>query len=71
MLPNFYLWIKASCKWRHKLVTRRRKLELKALDLIIEINAKRPAETEPVTIDHFNSGVFPWDLASKGDLFKR
>ena len=56
----------ASCKWRNKLVSKRRKLEVKATDLIKKINEKMLPEIERCTIQHFNTGVFPWDPANKG-----
>lgn len=43
-------------------------LEFKAFELITEINEKMMAGTEPVTIQHFNTGVFTWDLAHQGDF---
>ena len=57
-----------SCKWRNKLVGKRRKLELKAQDLMKQINESMKEGAEKVTIHHFTKGVFQWDQANKGCL---
>ncbi|XP_045030605.1 uncharacterized protein LOC116925949 isoform X2 [Daphnia magna] len=54
-----------TSKWRQKLVSKRRKLESKAANLIQDINEKSVMGEELVTTEHFNSGIFPWDFANK------
>ncbi|KAK4045351.1 hypothetical protein OUZ56_032888 [Daphnia magna] len=57
--------LQVTSKWRQKLVSKRRKLESKAANLIQDINEKSVMGEELVTTEHFNSGIFPWDFANK------
>ncbi|XP_045030603.1 uncharacterized protein LOC116925949 isoform X1 [Daphnia magna] len=57
--------VAVTSKWRQKLVSKRRKLESKAANLIQDINEKSVMGEELVTTEHFNSGIFPWDFANK------
>ncbi|KAK4009128.1 hypothetical protein OUZ56_018137 [Daphnia magna] len=58
-----------SSKWRQKLISKRRKLESKATNLVKEINEKLLPGEELVTPEHFNKGVSPWDVANKAKCF--